>query len=242
MNDIVLTFALQFALFVLASAALLFLGKAVQWKPLLAGWACIAVYWVASLSGHFLQAALPPPVSLHWNWAGKLCAIVTGLVILFFTPSLHRSEVGLTWRIRSGSLGPAAIVLIAMCALSWGDAALSSIPPDLSRERLLFQAIMPGLDEELFFRGLVLVFFVRAFGAGPMLAGARFGLAEGAISLLFGALHGLHVSRGGVVIDWHTILITGALGAGLMWLRQRTASLLVPVIAHNVLNFGESFI
>lgn len=241
MNDIALTFALHAALFSLACIALRFVGKQVRLIPLSAGWACIAAYWAVSLSGHFLQAALPFSAALHWNWGGKLCAIAMGLAILFFTPSLQRNEVGLTWRIRGGSLGPAVIMIVAMCALNWIDAALSSVPRDLSLERLLFQGIMPGLDEELFFRGLILVFFVRAFGEGRELAGARFGLAEIMMSLLFGAMHGLHVSKGVVAIDWHTILITGTLGAGLMWLRQRTGSLIVPVIAHNILNFGESF-
>ncbi|MET0369741.1 MAG: CPBP family glutamic-type intramembrane protease [Sphingobium sp.] len=35
--------------------------------------------------------------------------------------------------------------------------------------------------------------------------------------------------------------MTGALGAGLFWLRTRTGSLVAPVVAHNLLNFGYSF-
>lgn len=242
MKDLALTFALHLALFGFGCVALRWLSRPLGWRPVLAGWGCIAAYWVASIGGRLLQSELPFTATLHWNWVGKLCAILAALAILLLTPSLQLKEIGLTWRQRRGSLGPAMLMIVAMCAVSWIDAAVSSVAPDLSAERLLFQGIMPGLDEELVFRGLVLAFFIRAFGAGPMLAGARFGVAETMISLLFGAAHGLHVSHGMLAVDWHTIAVTGALGAGLTWLRQRTDSLLVPVLAHNLLNFGESFI
>jgi len=242
MKDIALTFVLHFALFGLGSLGLFFSGRQVRLRPFLAGWGCIAAYWIASISGHFLQTAVPFTAALHWNWIGKLCAMIVASAILFFSPSLHQKEVGFTGRQRRGSLVPAVIMILALCALSWIDAAVSGTAPDLSPERLFFQAIMPGLDEEFVFRGLVLTFFVRAFGEGPVVAGAHFGVAETMISLVFGAAHGLHIAQGMLAIDWHTIAITGALGAGLMWLRQRTGSLVIPVIAHNILNFGESFI
>ena len=241
MNDIALTLALHFALFAAVCIVLRFFGRQISWKPLLGGLACIAAYWVVSIAGRFLQTALPFSASLHWNWGGKLCAIIVALAVLFLSPTLSPKQVGLTWRQRSGSIWPALFMMIAMCALDWIDASVSSVKVNLSSERLLFQAIMPGLDEELVFRGLVLTFFVRAFGEGPVLAGARFGVAEVMVTLLFAAAHGLHVSQNTLAVDWHVLAITGALGAGLMWLRRRTDSLVLPVIAHNLVNFGESF-
>lgn len=242
MTDLALTFALHFVLFGAGCIVLRLFGKPARWTPVLAGWACIAAYWIASIAGHLLQGAIPLTAGLHWNWLGKVCVVAAAAAILYLSPSLSRQEVGLTWQQRRGSFGPAVLMIVAMCALAWIDAAATGIARDLSPERLLFQGIMPGLDEEFVFRGLVLVFFVRAFGPGPVVAGARFGVAETMISLIFGAAHGLHIAHGALAVDWHTVAVTGALGAGLMWLRQRTGSLVIPVIAHNILNFGTSFI
>jgi len=61
-------------------------------------------------------------------------------------------------------------------------------------EKWLFEATMPGLDEELFWRGLLLALLTRSFGAGKELARATFGPAEIAITLLFAAAHGLRFS------------------------------------------------
>lgn len=241
MTDLALTFALHFALFGLGCIALRLFGKPARWQPILAGWACIAGYWMASIAGHLLQSAMPLTAGLHWNWLGKICVIAAAAAIFMLTPALNRQDVGLTWRQRPGSFGPAVLMIVAMCALAWIDAAATGVVRNLAPERLLFQAIMPGLDEEFVFRGLVLVFFVRAFGPGSFVAGARFGVAETMISLVFGAAHGLHIAHGALAVDWHTVAITGALGAGLMWLRQRTGSLVIPVITHNILNFGVSF-
>ena len=99
---------------------------------------------------------------------------------------------------------------------------------------------MPGLDEELVFRGLLLAFFVRAFGAGRELAGGTFGLAGVGVTFLFAAGHGLLLlTNGALVMNWHAFIVTGMIGAGLLWLRTRTGSLALPLVAHNLVNFGE---
>lgn len=113
--------------------------------------------------------------------------------------------------------------------------------PDLSAERLLFQGLMPGLDEELVYRGILLALFARAFPPGREIAGARIGVADIAVTFLFAAGHGLYVAHDGLILGWHGLIEAGVIGSALVWLRRRTGSLIAPVLAHNLANLGDSF-
>jgi membrane protease YdiL (CAAX protease family) len=101
---------------------------------------------------------------------------------------------------------------------------------------------MPGLDEELFFRGLLLALFLRAFGDHWNLAGAPVGPAAIAVSFLFAAGHALRFGNGSLGFDPAFLMFSAILGFGLLWLRQRTGSIALPIVAHNIINFGSSFL
>ncbi len=239
MKDIVLTLQLHLAFVLLGVLLLRLTGRQVRPVPLLLGFGVIVVYWVASIWGLSLQATLAP--QFHWNWLGKILAIGATFIILAVLPGITGHDIGLTWQQKPGSVRPAMIMIAAICAFDWVQTIIDAEAADLSMGRLLFQGLMPGLDEELVFRGVVLALFTQAFGEGSLVLGARFGIAEVTITLLFGAAHGLHVSHGIPVLDAETFIVTGLIGAGLMWIRQRTGSLIMPVLAHNLVNFGESF-
>lgn len=240
MPNLPLTLLLHFGILLAAIAALRLTGRSTNPAPLMQGMAVVILYWVASPVGFWLQGELPALSALHWNWIGKLLAIAAALVY-FWRTDLTGEEIGLTWRQRAGSALPAAIVIGLICVFAWGDEMLAADGTDLSAERLLFQGIMPGLDEELVYRGLLLAFFTRAFGPGREIAGGAFGWAGAAVTFLFAAGHGLFVVDRAVVMDWHAFIVTGAIGTGLLWLRTRTGSLVAPYLAHNLSNFGNSF-
>jgi membrane protease YdiL (CAAX protease family) len=106
-----------------------------------------------------------------------------------------------------------------------------------STERLLFLAIVPGLDEELIFRGILLPLFNQAMPPRWRFAGAEVGWGLIAVTILFGAIHGVHVDRELTIafdLTWGTTtMLPGALYA---YLVSRTGSLLFPVLCHNVGN------
>ena len=199
----------------------------------------LVLYWAVVVAGAEVQGAFFP--SLKWNWIGKIISIVVLLAAIGLIPSVSRKDVGLHLRQAPGSIGPALVCLALLCALSWGVEAWANDGRDLSPERFAFQALMPGLDEELFFRGLFLTFLVRAFDERWQLLGARVGPAAAVATFLFGAGHGLTVANGQLHFDPLAFALTGTIGFGLLWLRQRTGSLLMPIGAHNIINVGNSF-
>ncbi|MET0270263.1 MAG: CPBP family intramembrane glutamic endopeptidase [Sphingomonas sp.] len=240
MPDIPLTLLLHFGLILAGVAGLRLFGRRTEPGALLLGLGIITVYWIVSPSGHWLQKQLPMTAGLRWNWLGKLL-VIAAAAIYWRASRLTRAGIGLTWRQRPGSILPAAIGIALICAFAWTDEALLADGASLSTERLLFQGLMPGLDEEFVFRGLLLAFFAAAFGPGRRIAGGAFGVAGLAVTFLFAAGHGLFVIDDAVVANARVLFVTGTIGAGLVWLRTRTGSLIAPVLAHNLVNFGSSF-
>lgn len=240
MPNIPLTLLLHFGVLFAGIAVLRLFGRRTAIVPLLLGLGVVVMYWLVSPLGFWLQGQLPIVSALRWNWLGKVAAIA-GALIYWRLTHLSRNEIGLTWRQRAGSLVPALVVVALLCAFSWTNEARAADGTSLSAGRLLFQAIMPGLDEELVFRGLLLAFFVRAFGVGREIADGSFGWAGVAVTFLFAAGHGLFVADGTVTMNWHAFFVTGTIGGGLLWLRTRTGSLALPLVAHNAINFGNSF-
>lgn len=177
-------------------------------------------------------ARLTPPaagvVLGHWNWTGKLLAVVLSLLVLATVPGTRR-YVQLPER---GGLVPVVIVggLLLVIAVIAG---MVSDRATLDAETLAFQATVPGLDEELTFRGVMLALLVPS--SQPEGASRRVpGLV--AISLLFGAVHGVAIGGDGVrfipgYFAWTTV-------AGLVWgwMTLRTRSILPAMISHNATN------
>jgi hypothetical protein len=126
--------------------------------------ACILTNGLIVLGGLRLNAVIPALAGLEWNWAGKIAAVLGTLLMMRLIPETTPVDFGLTLRQRQGSIRPAVLATIALCAFSWTIQAAFASPTRSSAERLLYQAFMPGLDEELFFRGLLLAIFLRAFG------------------------------------------------------------------------------
>lgn len=98
---------------------------------------------------------------------------------------------------------------------------------------------MPGLAEELVYRGCLLGLLDRLFLGRLRMFAAPLGWGALVTALLFGLLHGLWLdSFLSLHIDW--IALRNAVVSGLVfaWLRARTGSLVMPVVAHGLQDFA----
>lgn len=198
-------------------------------------------YCAAIVLAGQVQGLIPGLSGLKWNWVGKIVATSVVLAAIAAVPLVGRAEVGLQVRLKPGSVVPALIATAILCLLAWGQEIWAADGRELSRERLAFQLLMPGLDEELFFRGLLLALLLRAFRERWSLFGAPVGPAAAVVTFIFAALHGLRIAEAQLVFDAEAFAVAGALGFGLLWIRQRTGSVLPAIAAHNLINFGNSF-
>lgn len=216
-------------------------GRKVEWAPLLwAGLACL-VYFLLLRS----RGVIPGPVfmdGLALNWFGKTLSLAGTIAMLTFLRRVGFEAAGLTWKQNKGSLIAVSQVGGIVLVLATGAAVLVSTTPNTSLENLLWQATMPGLDEELFFRGLLLLLLHQAFGKGLRIRGADTGWGLWLVTVFFGLLHGVTVQGGELAVDLPTIVGTGFLGFILTWMRERTGSLLAPVLFHNIFNVAGAFV
>ena len=182
-----------------------------------------------------LSLLLPPGLRIgsQWNWAGPLLALagtVSLAWMLVRRAGMGWAEMGFTWEQRSGSLRPAlaatGLALLLNVVLS---RVSSHTLQGVSLESWLYQASVPGLVEESLFRGVLLALLDRAFIARRHFAGADFGYGAGVVTALFGLLHGFQL--GALLGVWPAALLY-------LWLRARTGSLVMPVLAHNLWNLS----
>jgi hypothetical protein len=167
------------------------------------------------------------------NWSGKLYSALFALAFLvLFRRLLTRSDAGLTLRQKPGSLLPALLVTLALAGwAAWVGACSPKGRLDL--ETLVYLAVMPGLAEELVYRGCLLGLLDQLFPGRLRLCAAPLGWGALLTALLFGLLHGLWLdSVLSLHIDWIALRNAALSGLVFAWLRARTGSLLMPVVAH----------
>lgn len=178
---------------------------------------------------------LPDVIGGAWNWQGKLMAVAVTIGIAA-VPAISWRRIGLNIRQAPNSLNAAAPVAAAYCAFFVGIAML--FPSGrASVQDIAFQLTMPGIEEELFYRGSLLFALDQAFRGRKRLLGIDWGWGALLSCVLFGMAHGFGYSDTGFSFDPIVLALTGIPSIIAVWLRLRTGSLLLPVLLHN---FGNA--
>ena len=180
--------------------------------------------------------------SLHYNWAGKMLNIVSALVVLRFCP-LTASEIGFTMKQASGSIVPAcavtAVTLVVYGAyVYFADHGSVHTGNSLTPwEEILFQASMPGLSEEMAFRGIYLGLVIRALGGPQNPQGPHFEKEAITATMILTIAFGFgHTFRPPASIDLDAFFFPAFFALVFSWLRLRTGSICIPIMAHSGLN------
>lgn len=168
----------------------------------------------------------------NWNWDGKIYGIVCGVVMYLLFRRQFADNNFFTLKQNKDGLKSALKVAIAIMCVS----LLSGIVNDkeFNIETLLFQISMPGLDEEMMYRGVML---------GLMCSALRIGNAawrNPAIiinAILFGLVHALSFSDGALQVNAMNFVWTGIIGYSFGYITIKTRSILIPMLTHNLYNF-----
>lgn len=177
---------------------------------------------------------LPDPFpEASWNWAGKLMSLA-GVLAICALPAIGWTRAGIT--LRQGKGWIAAAVVLALLGGLFFNLAISNPDGRDDWETIAFQWTMPGLDEEIFYRGLFLLAMNEAFSARARILGAPVGYGGLLATVLFGLAHGLAYDKDGFSFDAMSFAMTGGPALILLWLKERTGSVLMPIIGHNIAN------
>ncbi len=200
-------------------------------------WLLIAVLLVAINDALLTRVygTIPNLLDGDWNWQGKLLALAGSLVIATL-PIFGWRRIGLTLAQAPGSLKAALPVLALYCAF-FVAMALAFPDDPASAEDIAFQLTMPGLEEEVFYRGILLFALDKAFTGRVRFLGVDWGWGAVLSCLLFGMAHAFGFSDGQFSFDPLFMALTALPSFIAVWLRLRTGSLLLPIVMHN---FGNA--
>ena len=167
----------------------------------------------------------------EWNWSGKIYSLLLSVAVVLGLGIKPRT-LGLTLSQRNVRASLVALFLFVLWGLSLGLLFKPSVP---SVETLAFQASMPGIVEELAYRGIapaILLGLVR--GRDP-----EQGIPWAVVfitAVAFGIWHGLGYSDAAFSFDPMSALfpLIGSIAGG--WLRFNSGSLLFPILAHSFAN------
>jgi uncharacterized protein len=167
----------------------------------------------------------------NWNWSGKIYSLLLSVVVILAL-GMKAKAVGLTFAQRNLKASLIALVLFIVWGVSLG---LLFSPAAPSAETIAFQALMPGLSEEIAYRGIapaILLGLIRGRDSEQGMPWAVIFIT----ALVFGVWHGLSYSAGAFAFDPMSALFPfiGSIAGG--WLRFNSGSLLFPILAHGLAN------
>lgn len=208
-----------------------------NWRPALAllSIPSFALYFAGVVGGSMMRSTILPRANMGWlQQVGGIVAVAAGVALLrsrrvllaLFMPERP-------WLVRSVLVG------LSITAMGTLASALTGDPPERhGLEYFAYQATMPGIGEELGFRGLVLGLLLASLGRRSSSTGRLAALIV--ISAVpFAALHILERDGFALVVLFAFTLYAGiALG----WLRLTTGSLLAAILAHNIANVASGLL
>ncbi len=220
-------------------AAIMLLLQAMGKGPIAWRWlgAAIVAFAIYSMAVFFLPRIDGVPVlGEQYNWSGKIAAILTTIAMMLvakrISPFFSNANLGLTLKQNEGSIVPALIATGSMLAIVVTLQLVAGNNPPPDTETLLYQGIVPGLDEELLFRGLLLALLAAALAEIKN----SWRWAGILVTLLFAFGHSFFYQANGSQFDPIALGFTGVLGGIMMFIRLRTGSILIPILAHNLTN------
>lgn len=165
-----------------------------------------------------------------WNWTGKLLSVGISCVVVVGLRRAGRADF-VHWPQR-GTLRPAIVAAVLLLVPAVAAGVLSG-RATFDAETLAFQATVPGLDEELAFRGVLLALLLPP---GSAARPARW-IAIATVAALFGAVHGVRISgQGALILEPGYWAWTGAAGCVWGWMTLRTGSIVPAMVSHNAAN------
>lgn len=180
--------------------------------------------------------------NLVFNWSAKLYSIVFALILLIpLRQIISPKDIGLKLHQNKNSLKFSLTIVLFFFIVASTLGILSGKAP-FDYNPLLYTAIMPGFAEELIYRGLLLGLLNKLFENRFKILGTNFGWGAILTSIAFGLVHGFQIGDNFQIhLDIITVLLTGFYGFLYALLKERSGSLLFPILGHSIVDFFNFF-
>ena len=201
----------------------------------------LAVFFLISLA---LTRLDPVWTFIKSPWQAMILEAVCALLFIFATRSISRAGLTLpvsarAWRDSAVVTGLLLLFVVARGLLIklLGIGSAGHVGVSVTLEYLLYQLTMPGIAEELSYRGVIQPGLNKSLGRPWRLLGAQVGWGWVITSLIFWAPHAFRVDpQMRLSFYWPTLTMQLIVGFVLGWMRERTESVFPPMLAHNLVN------
>ena len=167
-------------------------------------------------------------VSLCWS-----------LIFIFTNSILTKEEIGWTSKIENKKFIFLSIGILVFVHILIQRLLLKGNGDFCDAETFLYQATMPGLSEEIVFRGIFLGLLNKIFLSKWTILNITFGWGLILTSILFGLAHGLYFDKTWIFhFDFPIFIQTFFMGIIFGILREKSKSLIPSVICHNLSNLA----
>lgn len=185
-------------------------------------------------------------LGLHFAWGGKILSLLLSLGIVLSLDKNSREAIGFSFKTNSKKQVKFGIFLFLGFLLFDFIFKLILFPKggSFDWETFLFQGTMPGVTEELAFRGIGFWLLDKAFPPKWNWKGIKFGWGFIIITILFGVVHGAIVTTDyEVKFDIITIvylILISSFSVGV--LRKFSGNIIFPINGHNCINLMNAII
>lgn len=174
-----------------------------------------------------------------WNWSGKIYATIgSGLIYFIFKKDFKQTDL-ITLDQQPNSLPANLLLMLVILTANTMSAWLVGSKQAFNIEALAYQLTMPGIEEELLFRGILLSLLATMYP--KPIGGKRWTMGYPSIWLtatLFGLVHGLQLTNNWfLTMNWAYFGSTFLPGWLFGWMALRSRSMLLPTLTHNLANF-----
>jgi uncharacterized protein len=197
-------------------------------------------YCFTAIIFYYLFAFLPKLSDFNhftWNWEGKFAEIFWSFFLIYLLKWVDPIEVGLKFpNVKDMVLGISIGLIYTILALIKMTLMNDFFNNDvLNIETIIYQLTMPGIAEELFYRGVLLAILNHYFDRKWQFFGAMWGIGSVLITLLFILDHILFYAPFGInIANLSFDLIF--LSLSLIYLREKTGSIWPGIFCHNIAN------
>ncbi len=185
-------------------------------------------------------------LGLKFAWIGKILSLCFALIVVFSVSKKDREEIGFTTKTNSKSQMKSGILIFIVFLAFDFIFKMIWFPKDgdFDLEIFAFQMTMPGVTEELVFRGILFWLLDKAFEPKWDFKGVKFGWGFVIITILFAEAHGVMLTENyEFKFDIITILyltVISSLSVGI--LRKLSGNLIFPILGHNSINTMNAII
>ena len=178
-------------------------------------------------------------LGLTANWSGMLLSLAIALIFILYHSKAIRKDIGFTTLFNKSTLKLGILIFMGFLAFDFAfKMILFPKGGTFDLEQFVFQATLPGLTEEIVYRGILLWILGKAFVPTKQVKGICFGWGFIIVTFLFGMIHGVVLTEAmEFKVDYITIVyITLITSLSLGILRKFSGNLILPTLGHNVVN------